>query len=89
MDRWLLPRPEDVLVDKQNNKWVLTYRVNDQTTLRLRLRHIHREDGNDAICEIGEGSGQPFREVGRMMFAPSELDPSIFGEVRRSLVGHD
>jgi hypothetical protein len=63
-------------VDKQNNEWVLSYWVNPQTTLRLRVQHTNREELNDAICEIREGSDQLFREVGRLDFAPLELDPA-------------
>jgi hypothetical protein len=80
MDCSLLPKPEDIEVDKQNNEWVLTYRVNARTTLRLRLQHWHRGDLNDTICEVGEGSDQLFREVGRLHCAPIEFDPDCWDE---------
>jgi hypothetical protein len=80
MDRSLLPRPEDVVVDKVNNEWVFEYSVNAQTTLQLRVQHWNVDNLNDAICEIREGSDQLFREVGRPTFAPIEFDPDCWNE---------
>jgi hypothetical protein len=80
MDSSLLPKPEDIEVDKQNNEWVLTYRVNDHATLRLRIQHWNRVDECDAICEIREGSDQLFREVGRPILLPIEFDPDCWNE---------
>ena len=78
MDRSLLPRPEDVEVDKLNNEWLLSYSVNEQITLRLRLQHSQNADPDDAICEIRETPDGPFREVGRLLLAPIELDPDCW-----------
>jgi len=44
MDRSLLPKPDDVLVTRENNEWVLTCYVNDQTEIRLRIQHTNRMD---------------------------------------------
>jgi hypothetical protein len=75
MDRSLLPEPDDVVVNRVNNEWELTYYVNDQTAIRLRIQHTNREEPNDAICELRTASDQPFREVKRLDFAPIDLDP--------------
>jgi hypothetical protein len=75
VDKSLLPNPDDIRVDRKGDEWVLMYWVNDQTTLRIRLQHTSFEDPNDAICEVGEGTDPLFREVGRLMFAPLDLDP--------------
>ena len=75
MDRSLLPKPENIVVNKQNDEWVVTHRVDTQTVIRLRLWHFNRREFSDAICEIREGSYSRFRKVGRLLFAPFQLDP--------------
>ena len=77
MDELLWPRPEEiVVVDKDNNEWVVSRRVNSQTTIRLRILHLELDTPEEAICEICEGSEERFREVGRPLFAALEFCPS-------------
>ncbi len=68
---------DDVEIDKVGDYWVITWWLNEDVTLRLKIQHFSYYDPDCFICEA-KIQGRDFQVLSKGMIAPVELLPDWY-----------
>jgi hypothetical protein len=74
----LIAVPHTIEFDRKDREWLLTQRLDCETTIRLRIRHTGPLDPDKLTCELADDeSGETFTPLASFLWHPED-DPSIF-----------